>query len=425
MNSISGINGEPVRPLKSTPLQKDTVASAPGDSVSISGNPPPEAHTILKTSSPTNLPARASTRELYFGSRRGTKITFTDEGPTNHFPKGYWKLDRVNWTGAGTDFLDKAAKPGTIMQDDREGAEPLGRLIRTADGWIGESIKESNLPYTRITRSKLITNLVDDGSMEMTLIELFRDGGGAVYRLNADAYRENPGCTPPVLKTHVFDGELASTGVSFHSSGSKRELSTLDFFTGSRATQATFSKMPSSSESPQGGWKVHLKRPWEVENDLLLQNQNNAGFQVDRGPYEKALFDGWKRVEGGWQNIDRARPTPENFDQVNEARLRTYLTDNGAVYMTLYEDYMDGSKCCFIIDSAEYMKNPGKIPTTLASQYYSTTEPLDEKALLGEAAKKKLSVGKDSEADKTAGTVEEGNDWIAIDGVKLPVKNRT
>jgi len=86
---------------------------------------------------------------------------------------------------------------------------------------------------------------------------------------------------------------------------------------------------------------------------------------------------------------------------------------------------MDGSKCCFIIDSAEYMKNPGKIPTTLASQYYSTTEPLDEKALLGEAAKKKLSVGKDSEADKTAGTVEEGNDWIAIDGVKLPVKNRT
>jgi hypothetical protein len=420
MNSISGIHGAPLASLRNDTAQKDSAAVAPGDTVSLSAGRPAESETIPGKPQPVRLPARASTRELYFGSRRGMRTTFTDETPSKNFPKGRWKLDFVNWTGAGTNYLDKAAKPGTIMQDDREGAEPLGRIIRTSDGWTCESIKESNLPYTRITRSKLITYLGDDGSTEMTLIELFREGGGAVYRLNADAYRQNPGCTPQVLRTCVFDGDIASAGISFHCSGSKKELSSLDCFAGSHATQATFTKMTSSGESPQGGWKVHLKRPWRVENDLILRNDSKAGSEVDRGPHEKALFDGWKRTDGGWQNIDSAKPTPENFDQVNEARLRTLLTDDGAVFMTLYEEYMDGSKCCFIIDSAEYMKNPGRIPPVLASQYYSAEHPLDEKALLLEAARKKVPAAENS---GTGGTVEEEKGWITIDGVKIAVRD--
>jgi hypothetical protein len=415
--SIQRVSGPPRPEAAPAPAPRP---AEPADRVSL-GSPPGAEH-LQRPAGNAGISARASTRELYFGSNRGMKMKFTLKPPNQHFTKGFWTLEHINWSGAGTSFLDLGCKPGEIAQPDREGSEPLGRLIRTTDGWLGESVKESNLPYTRISRSKLCTFLGDDGTIQMTLTELFREGGGAIYRLDADAYLRDRNCTPPVQRTYVFgpEEENPTPPFPFHQSEKKRELSSLDQFAGEWATQASMARMAPSEKAPSGGWKVHLKRPWRVENDIMLSDQMKVDSEQDRGPYEKALFDRWKRVPGGWQTVDRAPATPENFDRVNEARLRTLLTDEGAVFMTLYEEYMDGRKCAFILDSSDYLGDPGKPPSVLASQYYSANNPLDEKALLAEAAKKKLNIGQSP--SKGDGTVEEEENWLVIDGLKLNVQ---
>jgi len=424
---LPGINGMPATPgdiLKLTPAIPAVIdSSLSADKVTLGAATTTEA----QQSDPRQraIPARASTRELYFGSNRGQKITFTQKPPNNHFKKGFWVLDHVDWKGAGNQFLDLGSKPGTVCQPDREGNEPLGRLIRTRSGWLGESLTESNLPYTRITRSKLCTFIGDDGTITMTLTELFREGGGAIYRLDADAYRRNNRIMPPVLEKCVFapGEEVANPSFPFKESPKKKELSSLEGLTGEWATHASFARRGPSEEAPSGGWQVHLKRPWQVENDLMLSDAQAQGFEQPRGPYEKQIFDRWTRVSGGWQNIDRARPTPENFDQVNEARLRTLLTDEGHVFMTLYEEYVDGTRCAFILDSGDYMADPGMPPAVLASQFYSAENPLDEKALLAMVAKKKLNI--DQPKPDNESTVEEGNGWIVIDGIRMKVNEKT
>ncbi|MDQ7826909.1 MAG: hypothetical protein RDV48_29185 [Candidatus Eremiobacteraeota bacterium] len=412
--------GSPRYDTPQAPAQKGATAGgspAPADRVSLSPKSRPAKGGARGS-------GKASSLELFFRDGPGA-VGCAREAPSKDRMKGKWTVTlKRPFGGTGTLSLDNGAREGAVAFHGAPGGAAPGRIIRADGGWIGESVIESNLPYTLISRSKMIMWLGDDGAREMTFVELWRDGGGAVYELDAESYFAGRCSMPPMLKRHFFE-EGETPPVAFHASAPRRELSSLDSFFGGGTETARPRWTAPSAEHPEGAWNVSMRRHSGPPKEITLKPGSPEGERRDCRGFDRAALDTWERAGSGWQSSDTAKATPENFDTVESASLKTVLDDEGFISMILYESYMDGGHCAFALDGMELLKNPSKAPPVLAKQYYGADHPLDGAALKDEALRKKYGgEGPQAPAPPHGGISEDDEgQWILIDGLRIPVKN--
>lgn len=212
----------------------------------------------------------------------------------------------------------------------------------------------------------LRTYLPEQGEPEQVLWEVFRDGGGVVYRLKgpldgsaapevADVYAYVPGEEPRPPFFHYAHPTPPTPGLE-------------ELFT--RGNRASFRREPVGEHFPAGGWSVRYNSR-KFKGELHLRDQHPPTYEHSGSLDEDPMFRCWTRIEGGWLNVAQAEFSPEMFGRFSGSRLLTTLTDSGEVRMELRVDRLGGGGQVYQlrVDGLEH----GGIPDVIGVQEFSAT----------------------------------------------------